>query len=83
MNSQTLSPPVGHPIADLSNRLAERIGLRRKRKGFLRLLDLDDHMLKDIGVTRWEVEQASRLPFWADAGTELRRMSLERRNAMM
>lgn len=28
------------------------------------LLDLDDHMLADIGITRAEAESEARRPFW-------------------
>lgn len=49
------------------------------RRRFNRLRDLDDHILDDIGVTRREVEIATRLPFSRDAADELRRLSLERR----
>ena len=49
------------------------------RRRFNRLLDLDDHMLNDIGVTRTDVLIASQLPLEKNAALELRRMSLERR----
>lgn len=74
---------TGHPIHTLTCQLIERIAQIRRRRGFNRLQDLDDHMLKDIGVTRGEVEIASTLPLSADAATELRRMSLERRRRYM
>lgn len=74
---------TGHPIHVLSERLFDRLRQIRRRRGFTRLLDLDDHMLKDIGVTRGEVEIAIRLPLSVDAATELRRMSLERRRGRM
>lgn len=74
---------TGHPIQTLSGQLIERIRMIRRRRHFNRLLDLDDHMLKDVGVTRGEVEIASNLPLSADAATELRRMSLERRRRFM
>lgn len=72
-----------HPIHDLSNRLFDRIRQIRRRRGVTRLLDLDDHMLKDIGVTRGEVEIATKLPLSVDAAIELRRMSIERRRRHM
>jgi uncharacterized protein YjiS (DUF1127 family) len=28
------------------------------------LLDLSDHMLKDIGITREEAKREARKPFW-------------------
>ena len=52
-----------------------------RRRQFDRLLDLDDRMLNDIGVTRGEVLHASRQPLSVNAGLELRRMSVARRRA--
>lgn len=40
---------------------------RTDRAAFNTLLSLDDHMLDDVGVTRWEVERAARLPMRVDA----------------
>ena len=75
--------PTRHPIHDLANRFAGRLRQIRRRKGFNRLLDLDDHLLDDIGVHRHEVEYAANLPISVDAATELRRISLERRRKFM
>ena len=74
---------AGHPLFDLAARLGERAVQARRRKGFRRLLDLDDHMLDDIGVQRHEVVHAANLPLSVDAATELRRISLERRRNLM
>lgn len=73
----------GNHIGTLSGMLIERIRRLNRRRKFNRLLDLDDHMLNDIGVTRGEVEIASRMPLSSDAATALRRMSLERRRQRM
>lgn len=73
------STVAGHPIHDLADKLTQRLRQIRRRWGFKNLLDLDDHMLDDIGVQRHEVEYASRLPLSVNAATELRRISLERR----
>lgn len=73
----------GHPIQTLSASLIERVRRLRRRRGFKRLLDLEDHMLEDIGVTRAEVQMATGLPLSTDAATELRRVSLERRRRFM
>lgn len=73
----------GHPIRHLADRLADRLSNLRRRQRFNRLHDLDDHMLDDLGVTRGEVEIASALPLSADAATELRRISLDRRRRKM
>ncbi|MEM6384878.1 MAG: DUF1127 domain-containing protein [Pseudomonadota bacterium] len=73
----------GHPIQTLSGALIERLRNIGRRRRFKRLLDLDDHMLDDVGVTRAEVERVARMPLSADAATELRRISLERRRRFM
>jgi len=61
------------------NGIAAWIALWRKRRSFNRLLDLDDRMLDDIGVTRAEVLHASGLPLAMNAGLELRHVSERRR----
>jgi uncharacterized protein YjiS (DUF1127 family) len=66
--------------------LAASVGLFstwRRRRRFNNLLDLDDRLLDDIGVTRAEVEMTSQLPLSQNAATELRRLSLERRRNLM
>ena len=60
-----LSRGVGHEIAAMVDRLfdapfiwAERAAERRH------LADLDEHLLKDIGLNRADVETISTKPFW-------------------
>ena len=60
-----LSRGVGHEIVAVLDRLfdapfrwAERAAERRH------LAELDDHLLKDIGLNRAEVEAVSTKPFW-------------------
>ena len=53
---------AGHPITQLASSLAARLSARRSRRQFRRLLDLDDHMLDDLGVKRHEVQWAASLP---------------------
>lgn len=50
-----------------------------RRRRVVRLLDFDDHMLNDIGVTREEVEWAAGLPYMRNAALDLHRVSSERR----
>ena len=73
----------GHPIQALADGLTKRAKQFHQRRGFKRLLDLDDVLLDDMGVTRGEVEIASKKPLSVDAATELMRMSLERRKMGM
>ncbi len=76
-------PRTNDHIGTLGAKLIERVREIRNRRKLKRLLDLDDHMLKDVGVTRGEIEVATNLPLSTDAATELRRMSLERRRRFM
>lgn len=77
------NPSMGHPLFALADNLTTRIKQFRCRQNMKRLLDLDAATLKDIGVTRGEVEIALGHPLSVDAATELRRMSLERRKQKM
>ncbi|MXQ08146.1 DUF1127 domain-containing protein [Alphaproteobacteria bacterium GH1-50] len=83
MTQATCIPASPGPFARLVTALRDRTQARRRRQRFLRLLDMDDHMLDDMGVTRAEVVEASYLPLSANAATELYRMSLERRRNFM
>ena len=60
----TVQPHRGHPVADLANNLTGRIRAIRRRRGLKRLLDLDDRMLDDIGVTQKDAEKEARRPSW-------------------
>lgn len=51
----------------------------RSRQKMASLLDLDDHMLGDVGVTRDDVKWALDLPFSHDPGLELQRRALRNR----
>jgi uncharacterized protein YjiS (DUF1127 family) len=39
-------------------------GMFRRRRQRQALLELEDHLLADIGVTRAQAEQEARKPFW-------------------
>ncbi len=41
------------------------------RRGMMDLLELDDHLLADMGVTRADVRRAANLPLSQSAGQEL------------
>lgn len=65
--------PGAVPAADRVTRVASRPLLRlldvlfsalERRKQRHALMGLDDHLLKDIGVSRSEVEQEVSKPFW-------------------
>jgi uncharacterized protein YjiS (DUF1127 family) len=49
------------------------------KRNVTRLSSLDDHMLKDIGVTRDEVEWAAGLPLTVNAALALEERAFQRR----
>lgn len=65
--SQTCQPtsclqPVARPArSGLMQRMLAAIAIRRSRA---RLLDLDDRILRDIGVSRHDAEAEARRPLW-------------------
>jgi uncharacterized protein YjiS (DUF1127 family) len=60
-----LSRGVGHEIVTVLDRLFEVPFIWAERAAERRHLgELDDHLLKDIGLNRAEVEQVSSKPFW-------------------
>lgn len=54
---------------------------RRHRRVVSTLLAFDDHMLRDIGVTRGDVAACLALPPLRDPSTRLRILAVERRAA--
>ena len=58
----------GHRFLQWVERRREQ---RESRDAFAHLLNLDDSLLHDIGVTRAEVERAARLPLAEDAAQVL------------
>ncbi len=62
-------------IAQLRIRRENRIQRRIDRDAFLRLMVLDDAMLKDIGVKREDVIWASQLPLSVNASLELEKIA--------
>ena len=68
--SQNGSSEAG--ILNTALRMAqETLEAWRHRKQIATLVDFDDHMLSDIGLTRRDVREALELPFSHDPGREL------------
>jgi uncharacterized protein YjiS (DUF1127 family) len=65
-----------NPLASSLRNLWRNIVVKRN---VTRLSDLDDHMLKDIGVTREEVEWAASLPLTTNAALALEERAFKRR----
>ena len=68
----------GHPLFNFADTLAKRASRFGQRKHLRRLLKLDDHLLRDIGVTRDQVLRTLEAPSSEDAATSLQRLSLSR-----
>lgn len=46
----------GHPIDHLAAALGERARQRKHRRQYRRMLDYDDHILRDIGISRDDIQ---------------------------
>jgi uncharacterized protein YjiS (DUF1127 family) len=64
-----LAHPAHRPTLNLWSRLSSALLLYRSRRS---LVDLDDHMLEDIGISRDEALSEARRPVW-DAPARWRR----------
>ena len=73
--SQTRSAPAG-ALQALVGRLHELLRRWNDRRKLLKVSELDDHLLFDIGVSREDVRWALDLPFSHDPGRELQRRAL-------
>lgn len=51
------------------------------RRKVMSLTDFDDHMLRDLGLTRGDIEQALDVPFTHDPSLELQRLALRNRRS--
>lgn len=49
------------------------------RRSMTQIVALDDHMLKDIGITRGDVNLAATMPYADDPTAHLRVLAMERR----
>ena len=67
------------PLAGLIERLrrsaAQARERRLEREGLRKMLELDDHSLRDIGVTRGDIAYAAGLPASEDPSGSLRKLS--------
>ena len=76
-------PTFGHPLFQLADAL---VGLRHKmrKKGPLETLpQSDDHLLRELGMTRDQVSDVLNARTSQDAAQALHRLSLERRAPWM
>jgi uncharacterized protein YjiS (DUF1127 family) len=77
--------PLARAVAALAGRamrglkqFAEKV---KNRHDAMRLAELDDRMLSDIGLNRSDLRDAFALPPWRDPGGLLARRVAERRNS--
>lgn len=64
-------PAIGARIATLPVRLLLRVsnavlGWQSRARDRYHLAALDDHMLRDMGLTRLDADREFRKPFWRD-----------------
>lgn len=73
------TPRLTFGMAYLVKRVAKSWNTWKNHRMMTKLVTLDDHMLKDIGLTRGDVRLASALPYSNDPTSRLRVLALERR----
>ncbi|MFK8032884.1 MAG: DUF1127 domain-containing protein [Hyphomicrobiales bacterium] len=66
-------------VAYLAKRMAIFWNTWKNRRMMTKLVTLDDHMLKDIGLTRGDLRMVSALPYSDDPTSRLRVLAVERR----
>lgn len=66
-------------VGYLAKRMANSWNTWKNHRMMTKLSALDDHMLKDIGLTRGDVRMASALPYSDDPTARLRVLAVERR----
>lgn len=75
----TLTTNTTRPSPGFGRAVLTRLANLVRRRRLAPLLHLDDHMLRDMGITRDDVLRARSLPLSRDAGEELHRVMLSRR----
>lgn len=82
MATTTCISPDAPAASSIGRRLRDRVQEMLNRRALARMSSLDDHMLRDMGLTGDDVRYARNLPLSVDAGVELHRISLTRRSNM-
>ncbi len=77
--------PLGRALWDLAGRAARGLkqlaGRIKNRRDAMRLAELDDRMLADIGLNRSDLRDAYAVPPWRDPSDILARRAAERRGS--
>ena len=71
--------PAGF-LSSLSERVARFYRTWKVRRRIVRMTDLDDHILDDIGVTRTDLFDVLNQPFSNDPSLELQRIAKRNRS---
>lgn len=79
-----LDARIPHPLEALSalarfTGVSELMRLIQRRRRFLRLLSYDDRALDDIGLIRYDIERAAKLPLRVNAAEEAHRLAAAER----
>ena len=79
-NAQTFVSAIEGYLKNLVSRIYTLFAQRKQqhinRQAFTHLLSLDDYILDDIGVTRYDIVEASRLPMHVNASLKLEKIAL-------
>jgi uncharacterized protein YjiS (DUF1127 family) len=75
MSRQSSSTSAG-PLESVLQLLWSAYKAHVSRRQLIRLSEVDDHLLADVGVSREDVRWALDLPFSHDPGVELQRRAL-------
>src|SRR5437870_57704 len=70
---------IGHAAAALLRDARQFVVAIKHRRELRRLIEHDDRMLADIGLTRGDLHDASSQPLWRDPTSMLARCAVERR----
>jgi uncharacterized protein YjiS (DUF1127 family) len=76
--SQSTADSAG-VLSQLIDRAVRFLQARLHRRAALRLIDMDDHLLNDIGIARTDVQRALNQPFATDPTLELQAIALRNR----
>ncbi|MFK7793577.1 MAG: DUF1127 domain-containing protein [Devosiaceae bacterium] len=74
-NTPSILPELASIVRRAWAALEDRYQQVQNRRGIHKMLELDDHMLRDMGLTRGDVSRAANLPLSQSAGNELTRIS--------
>lgn len=87
-DANLVSTHAGHrstsnPVSGLLNAFRALVSqyeeFKDRRNSFKTLLQLDENMLEDVGMTRGDIRWAARLPLSVNASLELRKIAERRR----